>query len=362
MKKTYEALTIEAVDLLCRLIEIPSFSRQEEAATAFLKQWLTNHGLYAQCLSNNLILYPAWENRKHLPTVLLNAHIDTVHPTKAWKRNPLKASIEGERIYGLGSNDDGASLVTLIQVMRLLLEQQETLYFYPILAISAEEEVSGKNGMESLIPQLGRIDVAIVGEPTGMQPAIAEKGLMVLDVTAHGRPGHAAREEGENAIYHALDDIQWFRTHQWEKTSPLLGKVKMSVTLINAGTQHNVIPAECTFTVDIRSNEMYTNEELFLAVQKAIHSEVKARSFRLNSSRINTQHPLVVAAKEMGLTPYGSPTLSDQALMPWPSMKIGPGKSERSHSADEFILISEIREAIEIYHKLLLKAYQGAIA
>lgn len=222
-----------------------------------------------------------------------------------------------------------------------------------VFLASAEEEVSGKGGIESILPLLPPITAAIVGEPTGMHPAIAEKGLMVLDVTAHGKAGHAARNEGDNALYHALDDMNWFRTKQWDKKSHLLGPVKMTVTMVSAGTQHNVIPDTCTFTVDIRTNECYQNEELYHLICKEIRSEVKARSFRLNSSRISTYHPLVERLVEMGRKPFGSPTLSDQALMPFPSLKLGPGDSRRSHTADEYICLSEMAEAVEMYEELL---------
>ena len=280
-------------------------------------------------------------------TLLLNAHIDTVKPVSNWTRDPFTPTIENGKLYGLGSNDDGASLVSLLQVFRVLRERQRP--YNLIYLASAEEEVSGKNGIEHVLPLLPHIDVALVGEPTGMQPAIAEKGLMVLDVTAHGKAGHAARNEGDNAIYHAIKDIQWFQSHKWEKESELLGPVKMSVTIINAGTQHNVIPDKCTFTVDVRSNELYSNEELYEEICKNVESEVHARSFRLNSSRIELSHPLVQRIISLGGQPFGSPTLSDQALMPFPSLKMGPGQSSRSHTADEFIEIREIKEAIEFY-------------
>lgn len=345
----YDLLTREAADLLCRLIETPRLSREETAAANLLEQWLKERNMQPERRDNNLIVRHA--GKADAPVLLLNAHIDTVRPTASWTRNPYQATLEGDVLYGLGSNDDGASLVTMIQAFRLLC--QEDLNYNLVLALSAEEEVSGKNGMESLVPLLGRVDVALVGEPTGMQPALCEKGLMVLDCTAKGRPGHAARDEGDNAIYHALDDMQWFRTHRWERVSPLLGPVKMTVTIVNAGTQHNVVPAECQFTVDVRTNELYTNEELFRLIRQEVRSEVRARSFRLGSSRLDENHPLAQAAIRMGRTPYGSPTLSDQALMPWPSMKMGPGDSRRSHSADEYIRVSELREAIEMYHQLL---------
>jgi acetylornithine deacetylase len=248
-----ESLTSDAVKLLCQLIVIPRFSREETQAADMLEQVMSSeYGFDVNREGNNLwCVHPDYQPNRS--TLLLNAHIDTVKPTAAWIRNPHEASIEDGIIYGLGSNDDGASLVSLIQVFRVL--SQKTLPYNLILALSAEEEVSGKNGMEHLLTVMPKIDVALVGEPTGMHPAIAEKGLMVLDLTAHGKAGHAARNEGDNAIYHAMDDIAWFRNYQFPKQSELLGPVKMSVTIVNAGTQHNVVPAECTFTVDVRSNE-----------------------------------------------------------------------------------------------------------
>jgi acetylornithine deacetylase len=346
-----DKLTEDAVKLLCTLIEIPSTSREDNDATNTLKQVMTEeYGLKVERDGNNLwcVASDYDEGRK---TLMLNAHIDTVRPTVQWTRDPYKATIEGECIYGLGSNDDGASLVSLVQVFRSLYDK--ILPYNLILAISAEEEVSGKNGMEHLLTVLPKIDVALVGEPTGMQPAIAEKGLMVLDITAHGKAGHAARDEGDNAIYHALDDIAWVREFHFPKESELLGPVKMTATIINAGTQHNVIPSECNFTIDVRSNEQYSNEEIYEIVCQNLKSEVKARSFRLSSSRIDIEHPLVQKAISLGRTPFGSPTLSDQALMRFPSMKMGPGNSSRSHTADEFIKISEINEAIHLYYEML---------
>ena len=337
----------QAVQLLSQLIETPRISREESQAAQLLYDHMTKvcH-LDVKRHGNNLwTIAPNFDPAK--PTLLLNAHIDTVKPVAGWQRDPWKATVEDDRLYGLGSNDDGASLVTLLHAF-IELSSKHQLYNLVYLA-SAEEEVSGKNGIESVIPLLPHIDVAIVGEPTDMHPAIAEKGLMVLDVTAHGKAGHAARNEGDNAIYHAMDDMQWFRTYQWPLSSPLLGPVKMSVTIVNSGTQHNVIPDTCTFTVDVRSNECYTNQELYNAICSQVKSEVKARSFRLGSSRIAPDHPLVTKAVQMGRVPFGSPTLSDQALMPWPSMKMGPGDSSRSHTADEFIRISEIEEAIQLY-------------
>ena len=348
-----EVIIESAVELLCRLIEVPSVSREEKAAADLLQDYMQGElGLEVRREGNNLwSLQPDFDAEKQ--TLLLNAHIDTVRPVAGWQRDPFKATREGSRIYGLGSNDDGASLVTLLHVFAALKEVQ-TPYNMVFLA-SAEEEVSGRGGVESVLPLLPKIDVALVGEPTGMQPAIAEKGLMVLDCTAHGKAGHAARDEGDNAIYRAIEDIEWFRQHRWEKVSPLLGPVKMSVTIINAGTQHNVVPDTCSFTVDVRSNECYSNQELFDEIGKNVRSEVKARSFRLGSSSIDVGHPLVQKIIAMGGKPFGSPTLSDQALMPFPSLKMGPGDSKRSHSADEFVDFCEIRQAVELYTDCLVE-------
>lgn len=341
----------QAVQLLSQLIETPRISREESQAAQLLYDHMTKvcH-LDVKRHGNNLwTIAPNFDPTK--PTLLLNAHIDTVKPVAGWQRDPWKATVEDDRLYGLGSNDDGASLVSLLYAFIELSGRPQP--YNLIYLASAEEEVSGKNGIESVLPLLPPVDVALVGEPTCMQPAIAEKGLMVLDVTAHGKAGHAARNEGDNAIYHAMDDMQWFRTYQWPLSSPLLGPVKMSVTIVNSGTQHNVIPDTCTFTVDVRSNECYTNQELYNAICSQVKSEVKARSFRLGSSRIAPDHPLVTKAVQMGRVPFGSPTLSDQALMPWPSMKMGPGDSSRSHTADEFICFGEIEEAISLYVLLL---------
>lgn len=344
-------LTSQATGLLARLIETPRTSRQETEAADLLHRYMQEECRLEVRREGCNLWTVAPDFREEKPTLLLNAHIDTVKAAASWTRDPWKATLEDGCLYGLGSNDDGASLVCLLHVFCELSKKPQP--YNLIFLASAEEEVSGKNGIESVIPLLPRIDVALVGEPTCMQPAVAEKGLMVLDVTAHGKAGHAARNEGDNAIYHALDDMQWFRTHSWPRVSPLLGPVKMSVTIVNAGTQHNVVPDTCTFTVDVRSNECYTNRELYEEIRKQIKSEVRARSFRLGSSCIPEAHPLVRKAVELGRTPFGSPTLSDQALMPWPSMKMGPGDSRRSHTADEFIRISEMEEAIGLYLEML---------
>ena len=347
---TENIYTSEAITLLQALIGIPSVSREEEAAADFLQNYIEGSGIMTGRSGNNIwCISPMFDMSK--PTILLNSHIDTVKPVSGWRRQPFTPKIENGKLYGLGSNDAGASLVSLFQVYRHLSATHQS--YNLIYLASCEEEVSGKGGIESVLPKLPPITLGIVGEPTEMNPAIAEKGLMVLDVTAHGKSGHAARNEGENAIYKILPDVEWFRTYRFAKESPLLGAVKMSVTQINAGTQHNVIPDLCTAVVDVRSNECYSNEELFEEISKHIGSEVKARSFRLNSSSISAEHPLVKRAVNLGKTPYGSPTLSDQALMRFPSVKIGPGKSSRSHMADEYVMLSVIEEAIGLYIQLL---------
>ncbi|MCI5580984.1 MAG: M20 family metallo-hydrolase [Phocaeicola plebeius] len=342
--------TSEALTLLQTLIRIPSISREEEQAADFLQNYIEETGIMTGRSGNNIwCISPMFDTRK--PTLLLNSHIDTVKPVNGWRKHPFTPKSENGKLYGLGSNDAGASVVSLFQAYRYLSSTEQN--YNLIFLASCEEEVSGKNGIESVLPQLPPIALGIVGEPTEMQPAIAEKGLMVLDVTAHGKAGHAARNEGDNAIYKVMKDIEWFRTYRFPEESSLLGPVKMSVTQINAGTQHNVIPDLCTFVVDIRSNEFYSNEELFQAISQQISSEAKARSFRLNSSRIDIHHPFVQRAISLGKVPFGSPTLSDQALMKFPSVKIGPGKSSRSHTADEYILVSEIEDAIATYIQLL---------
>ncbi len=344
----------EAVALLSRLIATPSMSRNETVAADIMEDVIRRYGFAAHREANNVwAVDPQFDLLR--PTLLLNAHIDTVKPVDSWTRDPFLPAIEEDTLYGLGSNDCGGGLVTLLQVFRYFcMDHPEMPRAYNLIYLaSAEEEVSGKDGISRAIPLLPKIDVAIVGEPTGMQPAIAEKGLMVLDLIAHGKSGHAARDEGVNAIYEALDDMQWIRDYKFAKVSPLLGPVKMTLTVVNAGTQHNVVPDLCTMLVDVRTNEHYTNEEAFDIIRRHVKSEVKAHSFRLHSSHIDIAHPLVQRCLRMGMTPYGSPTLSDQALMSWPSFKLGPGESARSHSADEFVKISEIRDAFDKYITLL---------
>lgn len=340
----------DAVDLLKRLIATPSVSRDEAAAADVMEGYMQEKGLSPQRSGNNLWCMSDGFDAEN-PTILLNAHIDTVKPVAGWQHDPFTPVVEDGKLYGLGSNDCGGGLMALLQAFMILRAEKSP--FNLVYLASCEEEVSGKNGIESVLSLLPKIDFAIVGEPTGMQPAIAEKGLMVIDATAHGKAGHAARNEGDNAIYHAIKDIQWLAEWQFPKQTDLLGPVKQTVTIINAGTQHNVIPDACTFTIDVRSNECYTNEEIFAFFQEHLTSELKARSFRLSSSSIPMEHSFVQACIREGLTPFGSPTLSDQALMRFPSLKLGPGDSSRSHTADEYIKISEIDDAISLYVKLL---------
>ncbi len=350
MNQSITTLTAEAVNMLNSLIAIPSVSREEAAAADFLQNYIESEGMATGREGNNVwCLSPMFDLNK--PTILLNSHIDTVKPISGWRRDPFTPREENGKLYGLGSNDAGASVVSLYQVFMQLCRTSQS--YNLIFLASCEEEVSGANGVEKALKFLPPITLGIVGEPTEMQLAIAEKGLMVLDVTATGKAGHAAREEGVNAIYKAMDDIAWFRDYKFKKESAMLGPVKMSVTGINAGTQHNVIPDRCTFMVDIRSNELYSNEEIYEEVKKNVKSEVKPRSFRLNSSHIDENHPIIKRGLKLGFKTFGSPTLSDQALMTFPTVKIGPGRSSRSHTADEYIMIKEIEEAIGRYLELL---------
>ena len=343
--------TEDAVRLLSQLIATPSVSRDEKVAADIMQKEMQRLGLETYREANNVwTIGKQYDNNK--PTLLLNAHIDTVRPVASWTREPFKPELEGDILYGLGSNDCGGGLVSLLQAFCYLNEHGCAGYNLVYLA-SAEEEVSGKDGISRAIPMLPHIDVAIVGEPTGMQPAVAEKGLMVIDLKAHGKSGHAARGEGINAIYKALDDLVWIRDYRFKRISPHLGATVMNATVINAGTQHNVVPDVCNIVVDVRTNEMYTNEEVFEFINNHTQCECKARSFRLHSSSIDLEHPLVKRLIDMGKQPFGSPTLSDQALMPWQSLKLGPGDSARSHSANEYIRISEIEDAISTYIQLL---------
>ena len=347
---TTTELTQSAVSLLRRLIATPSVSRDEEKAADIIQQETEYYGFSPLRDGNNVWIYDP-EMRDDRPTLLLNAHIDTVKPVASWTRNPFSPDIEGDILYGLGSNDCGGGLVSLLQAFRLLVTLPRK--YNLVYLASCEEEVSGINGIRRVIDKLPHIDVAIVGEPTGMQPAVAEKGLMVIDMIAKGKSGHAARGEGINAIYEALDDMLWVRDYRYERVSDFLGPTVMNLTVVNSGTQHNVIPDECRMILDVRSNERYDNEEIFRIIDKNTKSECKARSFHLRSSHISIDHPIVRQLLAMGKHPFGSPTLSDQALMPWESLKLGPGESSRSHSADEYIRLSEIEDAIATYIELI---------
>ena len=342
----------DAVELLMELIATPRASRNETEAADVMEQRMAQWGLNPQREANNLwAVSDNFDEAKQ--TILLNAHIDTVKPVKTWTRDPYEPEVIDDKLFGIGANDCGGGLVTLLQVFRILKGRK--LPFNLIYLASAEEEVSGKDGVERVLPLLPKIDVAIVGEPTGMQPAIAEKGLMVIDGYTKGVSGHAARNEGVNAIYKALDDLVWLRDYKFRKESPLLGFSKMTVTQVESGTQHNVIPDSLHFVIDVRTNEYYQNEFVFSFLQKHMQNSIlKARSFRLHSSSIPTDHPLVKRCVKLGMKPFGSPTLSDQALMPFPSFKLGPGESSRSHSANEFIRISEIERALDTYLKIIL--------
>lgn len=345
MKETMK----DTLDLLKQLIAIPSLSRQENDCADFLEKYLSERGQKVNRVGNNLWCMASYDPSR--PTILLNSHIDTVPASDSWTRPAFQATVEGDRLYGLGSNDAGAPLVCLVATYLKLCDTQQS--YNLVLGLSCEEEVTGKGGIETLIPQLPPVDFALVGEPTGLKAAIAEKGLMVLDCTAHGQSGHAAHQNGDNAIYKAMKDIEWFRTAQLPGISELLGPVRMTVTIVNAGSKHNVIPDTCTFTVDVRSNECYTNEQLFDYISSQVSCEVKARSFRLSSSGIDPSHPAVERCRQLHLPLFGSPTLSDQSRMPFASFKLGPGETTRSHTADEFVCLSELEAGLKVYMDLL---------
>jgi acetylornithine deacetylase len=339
------------IELLSSLIAIPSVSREESAVADHLEAWLRRERLSVARIGNNLVCADSWAPDDNRRVIMLNAHIDTVKPAAGYTRDPFTPHIEGDCLYGLGANDDGGALVALLATYMHLRQTEQS--YKLIFTATAEEEVSGAGGLDMILPHIGHVDFAIIGEPTGMQMAVAEKGLMVLDCTACGRSGHAARNEGDNALYRALDDIAWFRTHRFDRVSPFLGEVKMTVTQIQAGSQHNVVPDECRYVVDVRPNGMYTNAELLSLIKQSVKSDVVARSTRLNSSHISVEHPVVQRGVQLGLTCFGSPTMSNMALSPFPTLKIGPGDSARSHTADEYIKLSEIERAVEMYVKLI---------
>ncbi len=341
---------IRITSFLQELISTQSYSREEDLTADLIETFLNQRQIPTVRKGNNV-----WAKNQHftegLPTVLLNSHHDTVKPVAGWTRDPFAADIIDGKLYGLGANDAGGALVSLIETFCFFYDKK--MPFNLVIAATAEEEISGANGIASVLPDLPKLTLGIVGEPTLMQMAVAEKGLMVIDGIAHGKSGHAAREEGVNALYLALEDIDKIRHFEFEKKSDLLGSVKVSVTQITAGTQHNVVPDACKFVMDVRSNEHYSNEEILEILQKQAQSELKARSFRLNSSKIDLKHPIILRGLDLGLTHYGSPTLSDQALMPFETLKIGPGDSARSHTADEFIYVREIEDGIKTYIRLL---------
>lgn len=343
--------TKEAISLLRQLIATPSFSREEAGTAELIEAFFQSHNMPTRRKGNNLWAFSSHRDEAK-PWVLLNSHHDTVQPAQGWRRDPFTPTLEGDTLYGLGSNDAGGPLVSLIATF-LYFHKMKELPFNLILAATAEEEISGANGIASILEELPAIAVGIIGEPTQMQMAIAERGLMVIDAVAKGKAGHAAREEGINAIYLALQDIQWIKAYQFEKISPTLGPVKAMVTQIEAGSQHNVVPDACHYVIDVRTQECYTNREVFDILQQHTVAELTARSFRLNPSGISLDHPLAKAGIALGMKTYGSPTLSDQALCPFPTVKIGPGDSARSHTADEFIRLSEVEEGIKTYIQLL---------
>ena len=340
-----------SIGLLMDLIRTQSFSKEEDKTAQIIDTYLQNHGVKTHRELNNV-----WAFNKYFdsskPTILLNSHHDTVHPNRDYTRDPFNAAIIDGKLFGLGSNDAGGCLVSLIGTFLHYYDKQDLKYNF-VIAATAEEEISGLHGLEFVVPKLGELEFAIVGEPTQMHLAIAEKGLMVLECKAPGKSGHAAREEGENAIYNAIKDINWFQTYRFEKESEMFGPIKMSVTMINAGTQHNVVPSSCDFVVDVRITDAYTNEEVLDIIHENTISEIHPRSTRLKPSCIDKKHPIVQAGIALGRETYGSPTTSDQALLSIPSLKLGPGDSARSHTADEFIYVKEIEEGIPLYIKML---------
>jgi len=341
----------EATELLKTLISTPSYSTEESDTADIIQEFLEEKNISTHRHINNV-----WAVNKHFdadrPTILLNSHHDTVKTNSGYTKDPFTPVIEEGKLFGLGSNDAGGPLTSLIETFTHFYAKEDLKYNL-VLAASAEEEISGDNGIISILDKIPDVDCAIVGEPTQMRMAVAEKGLMVLNCTAKGISGHAARDEGKNAIYKAVQDIEWFRTHKFEKQSEMLGPVKMTVTVVHSGSQHNVVPDICDFTVDVRSTDAYTNEEILEVIEDNIESTVNPRSIRLNPSFIPLDHPIVQAGDKLNIEKYGSPTLSDQSVLSVPSLKIGPGKSARSHTADEFIYLDEIRNGIETYVKLL---------
>lgn len=341
-----------AISLLKELIATPSFSKEEDETAGILCRFIGTRNIAHARVGNNVYALNKYYDTSK-PSILLNSHHDTVKPNKGYTFDPFSPFEKDGKIFGLGSNDAGGCLVSLLAVFLYFYERQDAKYNV-IFAASAEEEISGVNGIELVLPYLGKIDCGIVGEPTKLEMAVAERGLMVIDCTAEGRAGHAARNEGENALYKAVDDISWIRGYKFEKVSPLLGESRLTVTIIGTeNQQHNVVPSQCKFVIDVRVNELYTFEEILDALQKNLKSKFKPRTTRMKSTSIALDHPLVKAGIALGRGYYGSPTTSDKALMPFPTLKMGPGDSARSHTADEYIYIDEIKEGIETYIKLV---------
>lgn len=352
MSSRIDILTSDAIGLLKKLIATPSFSKEEQNTADIIDRFLESKGVRTKTHLNNI-----WAQNHYFDpakqTILLNSHHDTVKPNKGYTLDPFLPIEKDGKLFGLGSNDAGGCLVALMAVFIHYYDRSDLKYNI-VFAATAEEEISGHNGIEALVPRLGHIDFGIVGEPTLLDMAVAEKGLMVLDATAHGRAGHAARNEGESALYKAIKDIEWIRSYQFDRVSDLLGPVKMSVTVIETDNKaHNVVPAQCKFVVDCRVNELYTFEEILATIREHIQSEIQPRSTRLRSTSISLDHPLIEAGKKLGRGYYGSPTTSDKALMPFPTLKMGPGDSARSHTADEFIYTDEIKNGIDLYIQLL---------
>ncbi len=352
-----EELTARATDLLKELIEIPSFSGQEVQTADQIASWLEREGITVLRRGNNVYAFNR-DFREGLPLLLLNSHHDTVRPNSAYTRDPFKAEVENGKLYGLGSNDAGGALVSLMACFAYW-HPRKNLSHNLVLVASAEEENSGPNGLNSMLEVLPPIDVAIVGEPTLLDLAIAEKGLVIFDGEVHGTPSHAAHPNDNNAIYNTIAVLEWFRDFRFPKVSEVLGEVKLTVTQINAGTQHNVVPAKVDLVIDVRVNDCYTNREIEELLTAQAPCTLKARSLRLNSSCIAPEHPLVQAGVRLGRATYGSPTLSDQAALSCPSLKLGPGDSRRSHSADEYIFLEEIGQGIRLYIAMLEQLLEG---
>lgn len=343
----------EYIILLEKLIATPSPSKEEHKTAQLIQEFFASKSINTNRIKNNIIATNKYFDPER-PTILLNSHHDTVKPNASWEKDPFTPVVVDGKLYGLGSNDAGGALVCLIAAFITYYDKKDLKYNL-ILAATSEEEISGKNGIEFILPELGDVEFAVVGEPTNLEMAVAEKGLMVLDCLTKGKSGHAARNEGENAIYKAIKDIRWFQDYRFDNISETLGEIIMSVTLINAGIQHNVIPDVCRFVVDIRSTDTYSNEKILEIIRGHVSCEVIPRSTRLQASGLPKGHILLKYAAELEIKTFGSPTLSDQALMPFPSVKIGPGDSSRSHTADEYIGIQEIKEGIGLLIHILKK-------